>query len=255
MTVDTESLKADLVAGFARSVHLRAHGDNTLVVMPQTFSDGTILSLLVSDCDGVVTVTDRGTTADQLSSVDVDITKGVPQASWRAVRTSAGMLPAMGAEDWELTAAGSRDDLATLVQAVADTALRAEGLRALSRTRRSRTFGDRVIGQLVDSNLPVIPRASMKGRHGSSRQVTCRIEITSGYYVQALGGRDTESRSWSFDHAASLFSTAHPDKSHRFAVLQGSGWPMWQIEGLREVARVADEDELQDVAAELLAHT
>jgi hypothetical protein len=246
-----DELREQVVAGFAASIDVRPYGRDFLLGLPQTFEDGTLLSVLVTNIGGQVEVTDRGLTAEQLSLVGVDITRGVAQSSWEAVRTSGHTLPAMGAESWEISAAGGWEQLSHLVQVVADTALRAEGLRVLTRQVRHRTFSESVVVRLAEARLPVVPRAPMSGRNGSARLVTCKVDVESGFYVQALAGRDSEARLQAFDHGFALFSTAVPDQRRRIAVLQDAPWPAWQVNDLRDVATVLTGDEFPGRLQEL----
>lgn len=249
MTRSLDIISNNLVDGYRRSLTLAEHGEDTFLVMPQTFADGTLLSVLISTSGTEVSVTDRGLTSDLLGMAGVDISRPNVAASWNAVLQSGRMPPAFGAEPWEITASGSPDDLSTLVQVVADTALRAEGLTVLATGRRRGTFADTVLQQVVAHNLPVVPRAPMPGRHGSQRKVTCKIDVHAGVFLQALAGKDREARSGAFDHAAALFAGSAVSKSSRLCVLQGNEWDGWQIGDLREVAHVSLEDELPDLLA------
>lgn len=247
MTRSLDVISKNLVEGYRQSLSLTEHGEDAFLVMPQTFADGTLLSVLISTDGSAVSVTDRGLTADLLGISGVDISRGSVAKSWEAVLKSGRTLPAFGAESWEITASGGAEDLPTLVQVVADTALRAEGLKVLASTRRGGSFAESVLRQITAHDLAVVPRAEMPGRHGSRRQVTCKIEVAAGVFMQALAGKDRDTRSGAYDHAAALFGDSQAPLSSRLCVLQGRQWDKWQIDGLKDVARVSLDDELKDL--------
>lgn len=255
MTRNLDVISSNLVDGYRQSLTLVEHGQDALLVMPQTFSDGTLLSVLISTGGTVVSVTDRGITSDLLGIAGVDISRGAVARSWEAVLKSGRTLPAFGAEPWEITASGDAEDLSTLVQVVADTALRAEGLKVLAVPRRGGSYADSVVRRVLQHSLPVVPHAPMAGLHGSHRKVTCKIEIRNGVYLQALAGKDGDTRALAYDHAAALFGSSAAPVSNRLCVLQGKSWAKWQIDGLRDVARVSVDDELAGLLDEYRAFT
>ncbi|AOT25780.1 hypothetical protein SEA_TORTELLINI_35 [Mycobacterium phage Tortellini] len=244
-----------IVDGYRDSLSAVPYGDDsTLISLPATFASGEMLSLLITVTAGLVNVTDRGQTADVLLDYGVDRTKGRAAASFDAVRRSVGLPPVFGSADWEITAAVDPSDVAIAVQAVADAAMRADGLRVLARDTRSASFADKSVRR-ISERTAVVPRARIPGRHGGQRPVTLSYPGKDGgdYFLQALASRDSETRLTAYDHASGLFMNAQPELSHRIALLEDGSWEPWQIKGLKSICRVVVEDEVdslvQDTAA------
>jgi hypothetical protein len=243
-----------IVKGYRDALEAVPYGDGHLISLPTTFASGNLVTVHVAIEGGVVTVTDRGLAAEELADVGLDFSSGRLARSFAAVRDSTGLAPMFGAEEWELTASADAADIAVAIQAVADAAIRAEGLRALSVSRRSVTFADRAIRQL-STRTPVVPRAKMPGKYGAERLVTLSYKgrDSQNYYVQALAGRDSETRSRSYDHASGLFLGATPSVTHRVALLQKGEWESWQVNNLTEVCKVVEETEADKFIAETAA--
>ncbi len=236
-----------LVRGFRDSLEVVPYGGGELVSLPTTFSSGAMLSVLVTIDGGIASVTDRGLAADELTDAGVDLQSSRVFQSFSAVRGSTGLVPMFGAEPFEISASVDVEDVAIAIQAIADAAMRADGLRVLSATTRAVSFADRSI-ERVNARTPVIPRAPMLGRHGEKRVVTFsytgRGDVS--YYVQALSGKDPDARSRSYDHASGLFLGALPEKTHRIALLQDAKWEPWRVDYLQELCRTVDENDIDD---------
>lgn len=243
----------DIVTGYRDCLAATDYGDGHLVSLPATFESGNLVTVLISRTDGVATVTDRGLAADELAIAGLDLT-GRAARSFAAVRDSTGLAPMFGADDWEISASVDAADVAIAVQAVADAVIRADGLRALVTAARPASFGDKTIARFA-AHAAVVPRDKMPGKHGAMRRVTFsyRGRDEAQYYVQALAGRDTETRVRSYDHASGLFLGAAPEPNHRVALLQHGDWERWQIENLREVCRVVDEQDAEQLVADTAA--
>lgn len=236
-----------IVNGYRDTLAAVTYGDGDLITLPATFTSGRLLSVLVTLSNDIVTVTDRGLSADELADVGVDIAAGRANRSFHAVRDSTGLPPMFGADEWEISVTADIADIAVAVQAVEDAAMRADGLRALSRSIRPVTFADQAVN-LVGSRVEVVPKARMPGKHGANRQVTLSYlgNDEQPYYVQALSGGGSETRMRSYNQASGLFIGAEPQRSYRVALLQHAAWDGWQVENLRDICRVVDEDEVND---------
>lgn len=239
-----------IVKGYAETLKAVPYGDGHLISLPTTFTSGNLMTVLVTFESGAVSVTDRGLTADELSDAGLDLSSGRVARSFSAVCASTGLPPVFGAENWEITASADAADVAIAVQAVADAAMRADGLRALATSSRSATFAEVAVAR-VAARTAVVPHAKMPGKYGAIRRVTLSYvgHDNESYYVQALAGRDRESRVRSYDHASGLFLGAAPSITHRVALLQHGDWESWQVKNLGEVCRVIDEEEADDFIA------
>lgn len=223
------------------------YGDATLVTTPTAFTSGDMLTLHVTLSHDLATVTDRGQATGVLEDYGVDWTKGRARDSIAAIRRSIGLPPVFGSQDWELTASVDPADVAIAVQAIADAAMRVDGLQVLARTARASSFADLSV-QRVASRAAVVPRAKMPGKYGEHRQVTLSYPGSDGddYFVQALGSRDRDTRTAGHDHASGLFLNAAPTVSHRIALLQSGSWEDWQVKNLQTVCRVVDEADVDE---------
>lgn len=240
--------------GYRDSLAAVPYGDGELISLPATFASGALVTVLAVIADDVATVTDRGLAADELADAGLDISTGRVARSFAAVRNSTGLAPVFGAENWEITASVDAADIAIAVQAVADAAIRADGLRALAKSRRLADFAEQSV-DLISHRTSVIPRAKMPGVHGSLRRVTLSYpgRDHKPYYEQALPGRDSETRVRSYDHASGLFLGAAPDLLHRVALLQQGDWELWQVKNLSQVCQVVEEKDADEFVAETAA--
>ena len=248
-------VKEALVAGYRELLHVESiDDDSSLIVLPATFTGGSLLALQLTAAGDAVTVTDRGQSADELLNAGVDLRSKSVYRSFASVRESTGLPGSIGAEDWELSVTVDSADLAIAVQAVSDAAMRADGLRVLSKAHVATTFADTVL-MTVSERFPVVPRAPLAGRNGGSRKVTARVDVRDDdqYFVQALSGKTSERRWESYDHASGLFLNASPDPKHRVAIMQSGNWEYFQVEGLKSVCRVILEDEVPDFMNSLAA--
>lgn len=241
-------LTEDLVRGYRESFTITDIDAETVhLVLPATFSSGRLMSVEIELHSDRVAITDRGLAAEELTDAQVNLESGVAFKSFDVIRASTGLSPVFGAEWWEITAETDRADLATAVQAVSDAAMRADGLRALSRAPRKRTFSERVINSIASQNFTVIPKAKIAGRRGGQRQVTARVDARERFFVQTLSGTTSDQRLNSYDHASGIFFDAEPDRAHRLAVIQRNDkWESWQLESLREICTVTEESDLTD---------
>ncbi|UNQ40236.1 hypothetical protein MPC38_02930 [Prescottella equi] len=233
-----------LVEGFRLSLDVCTYGDGFLVNLPQSLTSGTILALLVEDDGEVVSVSDRGLIADELEMVGVDIEDPIASKSWSAVRQSIGRPEVFGVEAWELSACGPSEDLFSLVQAVADAAMRADALRPLSRKHRSGGFRERVIQLAGAHHLAVVPNAVLQGRHGSKWKTTCRIDAGTPRFVQALGGRSRQQRMAMFNKAVATFTNVEFEKSALVSALEGNDWEPWHFETLKDYSTPVLESDI-----------
>lgn len=236
--------------GYRESLGSVPYRGGELITLPTAFASGTLVTVHVVVDQGVVTITDRGLTAEELCDAGLDMQSPRVARSFDAARDSTGLAPAFGSADWEITASADVGDIAIAIQSVADAAIRADGLRVLATAKRSSSFATQTIDR-VSVRTAVLLRAPMPGKHGSSRQVTLSYggRDEQPYFVQALSGGDKEARIRSYDHASGLFFGATPELTHRVALLQKGAWERWQIETLRDLCQVVDEEETDQFVA------
>lgn len=248
-----------LVNEYRDALHVQPYGDGELLLLPATFVGGEPVEVLITRDGTHISVTDRGTAADALADVGVDLS-GRARKSFEAIVKAIDLSPAFGAEWWEISVSTDQEGLAAAIQAVSDASMRADGLRALGGGRRRRSFGDVVVNAAAQ-HTAVVPRASMATRRGDAqRQVTLKFDGRregEQFYLQALSSRDAEARSHAYDHASGLFLAAEPDQHHRVALLQDGPWERWQEDALRDVCEVVHQSEMEaylhSVAAPLAA--
>lgn len=239
---DVSSFIEELVSEYRRQIHVEPTGEGFLFTLPQTLHDGTPVQLHV-EFDGLTAqINDQGLLSDHLDMAGVDLGRKQIAAAWQQIRNSIGFGPALSAEDWELSAFADRKSLSSALNAVADSAIRADGLRVLASQYRPKSFSERVVSTL-GSRLTVVPRAIMPGKYGANRMVTCSVGVKSVNYIQAVGASD---RMASFDHTISLFNSSTIPAEHRIALLQGpvKKWENWQIQALEDVSSTRFEDGL-----------
>lgn len=235
-TTALNALQETMVRGYRDALLIRPYGEGSLISLPQSLTSGTILSVLVQEDGDMVSITDRGVVADELELVGVDIEQTGASRSWTAVKQSIGRPPAFGAESWELSSYGPREDMFNLIQAVADAALRADALRPLSRTHKSNHFREKIIHLAGVHHLPVLPNAVLQGKHGSKWRTTCRIDTATPHFVQALAGGSKNQRMVQFNRAVATFANADLDRTQLIAAFDDGDWEPWHFETLKDSA-------------------
>lgn len=255
MTALMDTIGDSLVAGYRDSLHLHRFGaDGALITLPHTLQDGTPVQVLVEREGKLVTVTDRGLVADHLDMFGVDLDRTTVAGSWAAIRAGITFSPAIGSDDWDISAMGGQGEMAALVQAVADAAVRADGLRVLASGHTPKSFAGRVVAA-IGERVAVVPRAALPDRFGAQRQVTCSVGVSNVRYVQALSSGSKARRVQNFDKARSMFSSSTAPEKHRVSLLEGSAstWDRWQMDGLREVGVVAFDHDIDRFIVGVLA--
>lgn len=246
---DTTGFIDELVADYRRQLAVERSGTGLLFTLPQTLHDGTPVQLQVEFDGSTAQISDLGLLADHLDMAGVDLGRRQIAAAWGQIRSSIGYEPALGAEPWELSAWADRTALSSAISAVADSAIRADGLRVLASQYRPKSFSERVVHTL-GNRLTVVPRAVLPGKYGAQRTVTCSVGVKEVSYIQAVGASD---RMASFDHTVSLFNASTIPADHRIALLQGprKTWESWQIQALEDVSTTRFEDNLVSMVEEL----
>lgn len=250
MTETTSKIVDEMVASYRRQIDVERAGGGFLFTLPHTLHDGTPVVLYVEFDGETAQISDQGLLSDHLDMAGVDLGKKQISAAWLQIRSSVGYLPALAAEDWEISAFADRKSLSSALYAVADSAIRADGLRVLASQYRPKSFSERVVSTL-GHRLTVVPRAIIPGKYGSKRVVTCSVGVKRVNYIQAVGASDRMS---SFDHTISLFNSSTIPPEKRIALLQGpvSKWENWQVKALEDVSTTRFEDGLGAMVDELL---
>ncbi|MEO5710210.1 MAG: hypothetical protein ABIQ59_10355 [Nocardioidaceae bacterium] len=249
----TINLVAEFAGAITRSASSVRYGDGDLLTLPWSLADGESVSIYVEQvADGLFNLSDRGLAADALALAGVDLGGGAAASSWAAVRDSLD-LPAAVMRDltpFEISGSADKEGLGLALTEVGEAVLRADGLRALGRQRRRLTFKDRVIRHAAERNLTVVPRAKVKTRFGSQREVTCRVQGSDWAYVQALSGGPNFNET--YDHARSIFGDTKTSSDHLVSVIaDNSKIADWQERSLGELSRVVHESQQDDFWASL----
>lgn len=205
-----------------RASQVEAWSDGELLVTPWTFRDGEPISIYVeSHGRDQFLVTDRGQASDNLMVAGLDFGRKNVMHSWESVQRSVEPdLSVMAAPSkWELRGTATAESLGAVMHQVAEAALRADGLRALSavRTAGAPRFNEWVIKAASDRGLAVVPLAEIRSTTGVRRKVTALIQGRSEAYVQAIGA--TKDAWEAHDRARSLFMDAEVDARQRFTVI------------------------------------
>jgi hypothetical protein len=248
MTGTSEFIE-ELAADYRRQIDVRKSGYGYLFTLPHTLHDGTPVELYVEFNGQAAQINDQGLLSDLLYRAGVDLGKKQIATAWKHIQASVGYAPAFSAEPWELSAYAERSQLSSALYAVADSAVRADGLRVLASQYRPRSFSELVVSTLGRS-LTVVPRAVIPGKYGSQRVVTCSVGVKKVNYIQVVGASDPMG---SFDHTISLFNSSTIPAEKRIALLQGpvGTWEGWQVRALEDVSTTRFEDDLAAIVDEL----
>lgn len=246
---ETSEFIEELATDYRHQIDVRKSGYGYLCTLPHTLHDGTPVELYVEFDGQAARISDQGRLSDHLDMAGVDLGRKQIATAWKQIQTSVGYAPAFSAEPWELSAFAERSQLSSALYAVADSAVRADGLRVLASQFRPRSFSERVVSTL-GRRLTVVPRAVIPGRYGSQRVVTCSVGVKKVNYIQAVGASD---RMGSFDHTISLFNSSAIPAEKRIALLQGpvGKWAGWQVRALEDVSMTRFEDDLSAMVDEL----
>lgn len=234
-----------LASTFTRGTTSEPWRDGELVVTPWTFRDGEPVVLYVHQPmpEGYV-VSDRGQSSDSLMLAEVDLARKDVLRSWDAVRRSIDMdqpFPVPGSQ-WELAATSDLGSLGAAMSAVAAAALRADGLKALARTRvRGKRFGDWVIQSASEAGLAVTPLAPITTPIGVSRKVSALLEGDKRKaYVQAVG--DSQDPWEAYDRSRSVFMDSGLPSDEKFTIVaEDSRLTSVQLAGIKQHSEVVLE--------------
>jgi hypothetical protein len=239
---ETSGPNDELAADYLHRMDVRKSGFGYLFTLPHTLHDGTPVELYVEFDGPAARINDQGLLANRLEKAGVDLGKQQIVTAWRQIQTSVGYAPVFGTKPWELSALAERNQLSSALYAVADSAVRADGLRVLAPEYRTQSFSERVISTL-GRRLSVVPQAVIPGKCGSRRAVTCSAGAQNLHYIQAVSA---SGRLGSFDHTISLFNGSTVPAEKRIALLQGPAgtWENWQVRALGDVSTTCYEDDL-----------
>jgi hypothetical protein len=248
MTETSETVEKS-AADYPRLIDVRKSGYGYLFTLPHTLHNGTPVELYVEFDGHAARINDQGLLSHHLDMAGVDLEKNRIATAWNQIQTSVGYAPDFSAKPWELSALAERNRLSSALYAVANSAVRADGLRVLASQYRPRSFSERVVSTL-GRRLTVVPRAVIPGKYGSQRVVTCSVGVKTVNYIQAIGGSD---RMGSFDRTISLFNSSTIPADNRIALLQGPAgkWEDWQVRALKDVSTTYFEDDLSAMVNEL----
>jgi hypothetical protein len=157
-------------------IDVRTSGHGYLFTLPHTPHDGTPVELYVEFDGQTARINDQGLLSNHLDVAGVDLGKKQIATAWTRIQTSVGYAPDFSAKPWELSALAERNRLSSALYAVADAAVRADGLRVLASQYRPRSFSERVV-RTLGRRLTVVPRAVIPGKYGSQRVVTCSVGV------------------------------------------------------------------------------
>lgn len=249
MSIDLDTLEADITNELAGRVSTRRMALGELVTLPFTYSTGNLVQVLVSRIsDGEWLITDRGRTAGQLAMAGVDLDKRNAAAqSWQAIVGSMHAQPPILTEvaKFDLAASSGAGGLASAILEVGRTAVHAEMLKVLAPGFRAGSFGQMVLARVASRELSVVPDAPMPTRHGGVRRVTGRIQARQGIFIQAVSAKATANES--YDKAQSIFTSAEVANEALVAVMaRDVKLSSWQIETLEENGTTLDERDLDD---------
>lgn len=229
-------------ASIARATQVEKWRDGELLVTPWTFRDGEPVVVYVHEIDrDVYLVTDRGQATDNLMVAGLDFDRAVVARSWDAVQSSLELGLPIDPSHWELRTASHGTELGDAINRVAEAALRADGLRALSSTRAKQPrFNEWVIRAASDRGLTVVPNAELRSNLGIRRKVSVQIKGREDAYVQAIG---VTQDSWdAYDRTRSLFTDTNLEIQQRVTVVAtGSKLSAEQVRGIALHSRVVEE--------------
>lgn len=144
MMTKTSDFMEELAADHRRLIDVRKSGHGYLFTLPHTLHDGTPVELYVEFDGQTARINDQGLLSNHLDMAGVDLGKKQIATAWNQIQTSVGYAPDFSARSWELSAFAERSQLSSALYAVADAAVRADGLRVLASQYRPRSFSERV---------------------------------------------------------------------------------------------------------------
>jgi len=142
IVTETSEFFEELAADYRRQIDVRKSGYGYLFTLPHTLHDGTPVELYVEFDGQAARISDQGRLWHHLDMAGVDLGKKQIATAWKQIQTSVGYAPVFSAEPWELSAFAERSQLSSALYAVADAAVRADGLRVLASQYWPRSFSE-----------------------------------------------------------------------------------------------------------------
>ncbi len=141
---ETSDFMEELAPDHRLLIDVRKSGYGYLFTLPHTLHDGTPVELYVEFDGQTARINDQGLVSNHLDMAGVDLGKKQIATAWSRIQTSVGYAPDFSARPWELSAFAQRSQLSSALYAVADAAVRADGLRVLASQYQPRSFSERV---------------------------------------------------------------------------------------------------------------
>lgn len=242
---------------FTSSLASNKHGAGELVTMPIALGNGNLVQVYVERVsDELWFVSDEGQTAGELALAGVNLSSQKnAAASWEALVRSLPISPPVLRDhvgDYVLAGQVESGRLGIAMLAIAEAAVRGDGLRALAPGYRARRFRDVIVQSAGRHDLPVLIDAPMPTHHGGSRRVSVKVAGAQDTYLQAISGKGSVIDG--FDKAQAVLSSANVPKERLVAVLARSvRLEAWQWETLRDHGIPIVETELDHYMEQLAA--
>ena len=268
--MDAQFLR-DRVADYLTSrIDVVDAGDSLVVWVPFYYSDDDAVCLTVTRSQESVSVTDQGSTLLHLRARGAGTELPRFQAAWSDIsRPGNRFVPdGLSIKDSDIAAWGDLNDVGRLVQMVAESAVRAEGLSYIEEPKQRVQFATSVRHQVENliQSPPYAGRSLVRGegrleqRSGKTRTVTSTIQTGNSIRaaIQAVGGQKPDQREAQVARCYLVFGQSNLLKDRKISVVSGTpgGWDKANLSELEEVSTLAwleQPDSLANAVASALA--
>ena len=242
--MDRTMLKSALLSYWNDQTEVFDYGQGHLIYLPWHYGDDDAVALYVEEHDGLVTITDHGTTYGRIAAAAINMDTDRVHAAWKAALGPMAHL-GIGASVDEISATCDVKDYPERLGQLASACLRAEQVTQLGTAPKALRFSDRVSRTVQKAvrdvrGVKAKPQAPVMLVSGRTRPVTTLVHPDSGpdVWVQAVGGNDKQAREDALERCVHLFHFGRSDHALRMAAVKGH----------RDLWGNAMERELRDVA-------
>lgn len=239
-------LKGALLGYWNDHLEILPYGHGFMIYMPWTYSDEDATALFVEQHGFSYRITDHGATYARVASGGINMDTQRVREAWRQALGPLGTY-AFNADEDEIAAITTEQDLPLRLTQVASACIRAEQVAMLGGAPKRVQFAEQV-SRTAASVASTVNRAKVKAqapvplRSGRTRTITALVSSPdhADIWIQAVGGNNKQAREDQLERCYHVFGLGQSENASRIAAVHGSR-ELWGDAMAREIEGVSTE--------------